>query len=177
MIGWLGLYATFTPGTEVSDNTTVRELEPESEPQPDALLHVLASHGGRTRVNADGYLEGPPELIGEIAASTTSVDLGEKMDLYRAAGVREYIVLIARKSAIQWYVLRDGNYERLQPEPNGWYKSEVFPGLWLDPKALLERDMIRVHEVVQAGLASPEHAAFVEKLQDAANSKRESGST
>jgi hypothetical protein len=43
-------------------------------------------------------------------------------------------------------------------------RSRVFPGLWLDSKALLARDMQQVLARLQEGLHSPEHKRFVAKL-------------
>lgn len=45
--------------------------------------------------------------------------------------------------------------------------EQVFPGLWIDGKALLDRDTPRLAAAVQQGLASREHAAFVKRLQAA----------
>ena len=43
-------------------------------------------------------------------------------------------------------------------------RSETFPGLWLDPAALLRRDRKRLLGVLREGLRSPEHAAFAARL-------------
>jgi hypothetical protein len=43
-------------------------------------------------------------------------------------------------------------------------RSVVFPGLWLDPAALTAGDLARVLTTLQAGTATPEHAAFVRSL-------------
>jgi hypothetical protein len=53
----------------------------------------------------------------------------------------------------------------LLPASGGIIRSEVFPGLWLAPAALLAGDLLRVLAVLQQGLASPEHAAFAAALQ------------
>ena len=45
-----------------------------------------------TRVNDDGYLAGPPELIVEVAASSASIDLRDKRQACCLNGVREYLV-------------------------------------------------------------------------------------
>jgi hypothetical protein len=66
--------------------------------------------------------------------------------------------------AFDWFILRNEQYERLIPQA-GIIKSETFPGLWIDCGVLLRRDHVRVHEVLQQGLRSPEHAAFVNALQ------------
>ena len=40
----------------------------------------------------------------------------------------------------------------------------VYPGLWLDPAALLRGDLARVLTIVQQGLIAPEDADFVSRL-------------
>ena len=64
-------YATATPGVSGGDNATLR-LDLDNEPQPDLLLRILTEHGGSCRVGPGQYLEGPPELVVEIAASSVS---------------------------------------------------------------------------------------------------------
>ena len=105
------------------------------------------------------------ELTAEVSASRVSYDLHDKLDAYCQNGVREYIVWRVLDRAIDWFVLRNGRYEPLAPTPEGWLRSEVFPGLWLDPAALVAGDVARVDEVLRLGLASPEHAAFVARLR------------
>jgi len=100
------------------------------------------------------------ELIVEIAARSASYDLHEKLNAYRRNGVREYVVWRVWDAAIDWYVLRAGRFEAL-PLADGVYRSETFPGLWLAPEAVLRGDLARVLAVLQEGLASPAHAAFV----------------
>ena len=68
-------------------------------------------------------------------------------------------------NALDWFILRHGRYESLAPGSDGILRSEVFPGLWMDAAALLRGDMLAVMRVVQDGLASPEHAAFVQALR------------
>jgi Uma2 family endonuclease len=165
MITWLGFYRTFTPGVRVGDNGTLR-LDMDNEPQPDVFLRILPEHGGQSRT-VDGYVEGAPELTGEIAASSASYDLHDKRNAYRRNGVREYVVWRVWDRAIDWFVLREGRFVPLPAGPDGLYHSEVFPGLWLDPAALLSGDMQQVLQVVQQGVNSPEHTAFVEKLKHA----------
>ncbi len=66
---------------------------------------------------------------------------------------------------MDWFILRGDQFERLLPGADGIFRSEVFPGLWLDGAALVAEDYVRVQVVLQMGLNSPEHAAFVKKLQ------------
>jgi Uma2 family endonuclease len=163
LVTWLGSYEAGTPGVEMGDNPTTR-LERESEPQPDAVLFVDPSRGGQARISDDDYLEAAPELVAEVAASTASLALHAKLQLYQRSGVREYIVWRVLDQEIDWFVLREGQYQRLAAGPDGLLRSEVFPGLWLDPAALLRGDLARVLAVVQQGVATPEHAAFVARL-------------
>ena len=163
LVSWLGYYEAHTPGVEASDNVTVR-LDLDNEPQPDALLFIDPACGGRALIDAEGYIEGAPELVAEVASSSVSYDLHAKLRVYRRNGVREYIVWRVLDREIDWFVLRAGQYERLALDVDGLYRSEVFPGLWLDPAALLRGDLATVLAVVQRGLASSEHAAFVTRL-------------
>jgi hypothetical protein len=167
LITWLGLYRMATPGIEGGDNGSLR-LDMENEPQPDAYLIVLPSHGGKVVIDDDDYITGGPELVAEVAASSVSIDLNGKRSAYCRNGILEYIVWRVEDGEIDWFVLREGHYDRLAMEANGVYRSEVLPGLWLNSPALVAGDMQRVAEVVQQGIASPEHAAFVARLQHAA---------
>ena len=162
-IGWLSMYKVATPGVRGGDNATLR-LDFENEPQPDALLRLPAEYGGSSRVGEDGYLEGAPELILEVSASSASYDLNQKKRAYARNGVPEYIVYLAYEQRVVWHVLRAGVYEEQQADEVGVLKSERFPGLWLQPDALLAGDLSRVLETLQQGLASPEHKTFCAAL-------------
>jgi hypothetical protein len=162
--GWLAYYLSKTPGVQPSDNATLR-LDEQTEPQPDLLLRIPESAGGRSKVSEDGYLEGPVELVAEIAASTVSLDAHAKLEAYRRHGVREYLVWRVDDAALDWFVLRDDRYEPLLPQEKGWLHSEVFPGLWLDPAALIAGDMTAVFRPLDAGATTTDHAAFVERLK------------
>jgi Uma2 family endonuclease len=164
LIGWLVQYEAQTPGVEASDNATVR-LDLDNEPQPDVLLLIDPACGGQVRIDADGYIEGAPELVAEIASSSASYDIHTKLRVYRRNGVLEYIVWRVLDQEIDWFILRAGQYERLLLDAEGLYRSEVFPGLWLDPAALLRGDLATVLATVQRGLTSPEHAAFTTRLR------------
>jgi Uma2 family endonuclease len=160
---WLGAYDEATPGTKASVELSAL-LGPESEPQPDCCLRILTEYGGQTSLK-DGWIVGAPELIAELAWSSEALDLNAKKDDYLKGGVREYVVFALRQSRVYWFANRDEKFVELALSPDGIYRSEVFPGLWLDPSALLAGDMARVRAVLALGLASPEHAAFVERLK------------
>lgn len=163
IVGWLLHYAAHTPGVETGDNTSVR-LDLDNEPQPDAILRILPEAGGQTSDSEDDFVEGAPELAAEVAASSASYDLHQKKNAYRRNGVREYLVWVTEESQFHWWELRDGQYLPLEPDAEGILKSRVFPGLWLDLAALLQKDLRRVLEVVGRGVSSPEHADFVARL-------------
>jgi len=163
LIVWLGQYVAYTPGVEVGDNSSVR-LDLDNEPQPDALLFIDPACGGQIRISTDGIIEGAPELVAEVASSSVSYDLHAKLHVYRRSGVREYIVWRVLEREIDWFVLRAGQYERLSVDAQGLLRSQVFAGLWLDPAALVQGDLMAVLAIVQHGLANPEHAAMVNRL-------------
>ena len=76
----------------------------------------------------------------------------------------EYVVRALEPDEVLWHVLREGRLVAVPPDADGLYRSRVFPGLWLDPQALLARDTRRLRAVLDQALATPEHAAFVAKL-------------
>src|SRR5262249_50398042 len=104
LIIWLGQYMIGTPGVRVGDNSTVR-LDLDNEPQPDVLVFIDPARGGQARIDADGYMEGAPELVAEVTASSASYDLHDKLHVYRRNGVREYIVWRVLEQEIDWFVL------------------------------------------------------------------------
>ena len=167
---WLGQYQRHTRGVAGSHNTSVF-LGDDSETQPDLHLRIRTEYGGRTW--RDGaYLAGPPELIVEISRSSRRIDLGPKKDDYERAGVAEYLVVGLDPDEVFWFVLREGSFEAIAPGVDGRYRSEVFPGLWLDPAALFAEDLDRLFAALDLGRATPEHAAFVDRL---ARAKAERG--
>lgn len=146
------------------DNSTVR-LGRDNEPQPDVLLRQDRKAGGKSIIDADGYIEGSPELIVEIAASTASNDLGDKLRSYRRNGVQEYIVWQVFEEKIDWFYLDNDEYVDLSTDTDGITRSQVFPGLWLDKKALIESNMQQVIDTLQQGLSSKEHQTFVNQIR------------
>lgn len=160
---WLGEFQLHTPGTTVLDNATVI-LGFESEPQPDATLVIDPASGGQTRIDEQGYLHGPPELVVEVASSSEAYDTHEKLRDYERAGVPEYVVVLLRDRAVRWMVLRDERFEDVPAPSDGILRSRTMPGLWLDTSALLARDSRILIETLRKGMATAEHAAFVGRL-------------
>jgi Uma2 family endonuclease len=140
--GWLVAYASRHPETEALPNATVI-LDPENTVQPDALLRRLPEHDGLTRVNEDGYLVGPPELIVEVASSSASIDLRDKRRAYCRNGVREYLVWLVAEARLEWFCLEEDEYRTQSPDAHGMLHSRGFPGLRLPVAALLWKQIAR----------------------------------
>ena len=164
LIAWLGAYRAATAGVRANDNAT-SIIDPDNEYQPDASLSIDAACGGQSKVNDRGYIEGAPELVAEVAATSAGIDLNAKLRVYRRNKVREYLVWRTLDAQLDWFILRGSEFERLSPAADGLIHSEVFPGLWLDAGALLRRDLATVLKRLQAGLASSEHSAFLDRLK------------
>lgn len=164
IIGWLASYCAATPGVEFYDNATVR-MDLDNEPQPDALLRIEPAAGGRSLISDDDYIEGPPELIVEIAASSASYDLHDKLRAYRRNGVQEYIVWRVYDKQIDWFRLLNEEYVAQKPDESGLIHSQVFPGLCLAVQALLDGDLAKVLAEQQKGFGTDEHTAFVARLR------------
>jgi Uma2 family endonuclease len=161
LITWLGAYRAATPGVSTADNTTTR-LDLDNEPQPDALLRIEV--GGTSVISDDGYVEGTPELVAEIATSSAAIDLGAKKDVYCRNGVQEYLVWQTFENRFSWFRLQQEEFVLVEPDADGIIRSSAFPGLWLTVPALLNGAMIEVLNTLQAGLTTPDHQAFVQRL-------------
>ena len=164
LLAWLVLYEAATSHVVVADNASTR-LDLDNEPQPDAILLLDPAKGGQARVAPDDYIWGAPELVAEVASSSVSYDLDVKLKVYRRSGVREYIVWRVLDRHIDWFSLKDGEYVRMSVDEVGLYKSEVFPGLWLDAAALVRGDITAVVAALNRGLATSEHAEFLARLR------------
>jgi Uma2 family endonuclease len=161
---WLGFYAANTPGVELADNATVR-LDLDNEPQPDGLLRVRAELGGQSRISDDDYVEGAPELIVEIAGSTVSYDLYDKLSVYRRHGVQEYIVWQVYDQQIDWFYLENGKYINLPINNMGIIESKVFPSLVLPFNQLLQGNLAEVLSLQQEQFKTKKHQSYCQQLQ------------
>ncbi|MDZ7950044.1 Uma2 family endonuclease [Nostoc sp. DedQUE09] len=162
-ITWLGVYEASTPGVRLGIKPTVR-LDRDNEPQPDGVLLITPAAKGQSRFSGDDYIEGAPELVIEIAASSVAIDLHDKKKVYGRNGVKEYIVWQIFENKLDWFSLQQGEYVSLEVNADGIIKSQVFPGLWLSMSDLIAGNMQQVLAVLQLGLNSPEHQIFVQKL-------------
>lgn len=163
MMSCLGAYFFATNGVELLDNTTFI-VNKDYEPQPDAVLRIDERYGGKSWVNEEDYLEGSPELVVEIAASTVSYDLHDKLEIYERKGIREYIVWRVLDRQIDWFNLENDRYVRLAQNKQGVIESKVFPGLRLNIKAMLDEDLPQVSSDLQKGLQGKKHKEFAGRI-------------
>jgi Uma2 family endonuclease len=141
IVGWLTAYRARHPGVRLADNATVL-LDARTEVQPDACL--WREQPGGPRLTPDHYIDGAPQLVVEIAASSASYDLHEKLRAYERNGVQEYVVWRVVDGMIDWFRLRDGAYTWVEPDESGIVDSTVFPGLRLHVPKMLNDDIAGV---------------------------------
>jgi Uma2 family endonuclease len=167
----LGVYAARTAGVKAYSNGTVI-LDDEDEVQPDSCLCIRPECGGQTRLDfikvkgrrRKKYVFGAPELVVEVADSTRAIDLGTKRFRYAKAGVKEYAVFrLEPESHLYWFSPPNTTSRATD---DGIFRSEVFPGLWINAAALIREDNELVLNTVEQGLASPEHLQFIATLKD-----------
>ena len=168
---WLGNYAFETPGTQAGANGTLK-LDLDNVPQPDAALRILEECGGASHLDREGYLVGPAELVVEIAASNSSIDLHEKFRAYRRNGIKEYLVWRTAQAAFDWFVLDEGAYQAQRSDAKGIVRSAAFPGLILNVPALLALDGATVLATLRTGLRSRAHRGFIAALAIRKKTKR-----
>jgi len=160
--GWLLTYAAHTPGVTSYANATL-VLDSSNTFQPDSLLCLGPASGGRSYLDPEGYLHGAPELVVEIAASSASLDLTDKLDVYQRAGVAEYLVWRTAEREFDWFRLEVEEFRPVQPDAHGILRSATFPGLDLDVQALLALNAAKVLATLQRGLKSKAHAKFTRR--------------
>jgi len=159
---WLGTYELHTPGVEAFDNASAA-FDDQNEVQPDVSLRIEPGFGGQSH-DLGSIIGGAPELVVEVSDSSRRIDLGPKLLAYERAGVLEYVVSVVEPAEVFWFARRDGRLVQIKPDADGLYHSIAFPGLWLDPAALLTRNGPALLAALGRGLASPDHAAFVARL-------------
>jgi Uma2 family endonuclease len=158
---WLANYAASTPGCEAASNATWLMID--DAPQPDNNLRILPEFGGKSELPGR-YTQGAPEFLAEICLTSAAYDLHQKLELYQEAGVDEYLAVLLHEQEVRWHRLVGGVYQLLPLSADGMLRSVVFPGLWLNPTALLAGNMTQVLATLNQGLNSPEHAAFIARL-------------
>jgi Uma2 family endonuclease len=138
VVGWLFTYRVQHPDVQLNVDSTVL-LDADNEVQPDACL--WRSEPGGPHLTADGrFIDGAPQLVVEVAASSASYELHQKFEAYRRNGVLEYLVWQVLDEQFNWFRLENGAYMRVEPDTRGVIESSVFPGLRLNVAKLLAGD-------------------------------------
>lgn len=155
------IYQGHTRGTHGVGTPTV-VLKGANVFQPDAVLRLSDEVGGQSKAPLDEFIEGAPELTIEVSNSSRAFDLNQKKLAYRENGVREYLVFDVRSETIYWLDLASDSPFDL--DSDGVLRSKEFPGFWIHAEAVFHDDILTAMTTLQAGIASPEHRAFVEAL-------------
>jgi hypothetical protein len=163
LAGWLNFYACVTPGCRPGMEGTWLMGERQVT-QPDLTLCIRPELGGQSRVEGE-FPAGAPEFLAEVAVSSRSRDFGAKKRVYEGVGVLEYLIAVPVWQEISWFERTASGFQPLEPGADRVYRSGCFPGLWLDVQALWDLDFARMNELLQQGLAAPEHGAFLERLR------------
>ena len=110
LIGWLFSYsAARTPGLVGGDNASVR-LALDNRPQPDCLLFIAPECGGQARIDDDDYVNGAPDLVAEVAASTAMLRCERKARSLPSPWRSRIHRLPRLDREIDWFVLREGRF-------------------------------------------------------------------
>jgi Uma2 family endonuclease len=150
MMHWLFVYSDDYPELESCGPCSVF-LDGDNEPIPDSMLFRRF-----TILRDDGWLEGAPDLIVEVAdRESYERESVQKKEAYRRNGVREYIVWRVQDEAIDWFELVDGQYVTRTPDDAGIVESAQFPGLRLDVPATLALDRQAVLAALARDTARP----------------------
>lgn len=78
------------------------------------------------------YLDGPADLAIEIVSEESRLrDRGEKFAEYEVGGVKEYWIIDHELRRTDFFLLKEGRYERQVEDVQGIYHSEVIQGFWI----------------------------------------------
>jgi len=107
---------------------------------------------------------GAPEFVVEIANSSASNDLHQKLEVYRRNGVREYLVWRTMEGEFDYMVLKDGQFRQPPRDPMALSAVRFFPVCGEHCCCVAGRFGRRRLQTMQHGIASAEHVAFLEHL-------------
>ena len=78
------------------------------------------------------FIHEPGDLVVEIVSpGSQDKDRNVKYREYEAGGVSEYWLIDPDRRTAEFYVLRDGRFERREPDAEGVYRSTAMEGFWL----------------------------------------------
>ncbi len=118
---------------EVFDAPSDVELAEFEIVQPD----ILFVSNGRSQIATEKRVVGAPDLAIEISSpSTADHDLGDKSELYRQHGVREYWFIDSEAQSTTVWVLDGDRYMELLRDADGLIRSTVVDGFAVDMEKL-----------------------------------------
>ena len=153
-VWWLGAYAVATQGVHVVDNATLR-LDGDNELQPDAALLVDPRAGGQARISADDYVEGAPELVAEIAASSAPRDLRDSSSCTNEWCPASTSSGASRMAASTGSSGRAARSVSEQQAPTALSAARSSPASGWTPQPCCKGDLAAVLRTLQRGLAEP----------------------
>lgn len=96
--------------------------------EPDIIFLMQENRG----LLKETHLEGPADLAVEIVSEESILrDRGEKYAEYEIGGVKEYWIIDPEMKRADFFVLKEGRYERRVEDERGIYRSEVIQGFWI----------------------------------------------
>ncbi|MDZ7336892.1 MAG: Uma2 family endonuclease [candidate division KSB1 bacterium] len=129
----------------VRGSRTLIRFSEYSGAEPDFLfvscanLHIVKSQ----------YIDGSPDMIGEIVSSSTRyLDRGKKRKLYAKHGVKEYWLIDPYRQTTEFLYNHQGNWMPLPIDENGIFRSSAIPGFWLRVDWLFAEELPDGWEVV-----------------------------
>ncbi|MFN0145383.1 MAG: Uma2 family endonuclease [Dehalococcoidia bacterium] len=147
----LGGFITERPLGKVQHDPFQMKTGPGLPGRAPDLSFVANEHLDRLHEN---FLEGPADLAVEILSpGNASTDYVDKYREYETGGVPEYWIIDPVNHTADFFVLRDGRYERAQADAEGIYRSTAVPGFWFRVSWLWERPPLS--RVLSEILAAP----------------------
>jgi len=162
LVVWLGYYRAAVPGVRVADNASVG-LDDENAVQPDVTMMLEGRHGGRATITPADYVEGSPELVAEVAASSASVDTHEKLAATGAMVSWNTSSGASSTASSTGWPCGMANMWHYRRTPREFVEASCSPAFGLTRRRCCAATLARVLDVLRQGMASAEHAAFVVK--------------
>ena len=169
LIGWLFIYEAGTPGVEIGDNRPFSSIWTMPHSRTDSSSSNLTM-GVRSKSTRTDMLRAVPTLsLRSPRAAPVTIYTTSSMPIDATVFANTSFIVCGNKGLTG---RAQGRAIRIAARSiDGLFRSTIFPGLWLDPAALVRGDAATVMAVVQQGVSSLEHAEFAARLQAFPSSK------
>lgn len=99
-------------------------------------------------------MRGGPDVAVEIVSrESRGRDFGQKLELYRDAGVAEYWIIDPLERRVEFLRLIAGRYEPVSLEDGRIFRSTVLTGFWLNVDWLFAQPLPNAYDCLQEILA------------------------